>query len=134
MDPREEQRLLDESLKKALDEAWAKANAALEEVSRESDGYERSVWMAMESADYASLLFSLTNNVEDARPHPAASKNKATLALVKESVAAFGKLIAPGKRDKMEDYSNLRKAVQNLQQAHLDLVKKGTGKGQNLTR
>jgi hypothetical protein len=134
MELQEEQRVLNESLKKALEEAWAKANNALEEVSRESDGYERSVWSAMESADYASLLFSLTNKLEDSHPRPSLSKNRATLPLVKESVSALQKVMAPGRRDLLDDYTNLRKAVQNLQLAHLDLVKKGTGKGQNLTR
>ncbi len=129
MDPEEEQRLFEESLKKALDEASAKTNTALDLVARSSEGYQMAVWLAAESAEYASLLFSLTNNLEDLDPQFSPAKGVGTLPLVKESAEAIQQVKESTRRDKAEDYRMLRKAVQNLWTAHLDLVKKARKRG-----
>ncbi len=134
MEREEERRSLEESLKKALDEAWTKAKIALEEVLKASQGHEKAIWFAAESVEYASLLFSLTNDLEDVDPSPPSGKATETLPLVKESVAALQRVRSARQREKSEDYKNLRTAVHNLRTAYAGLLKKPGRRGQSLTR
>ena len=134
MEKGEEQRLLEETLNKALDEAWTKVNAALEQVVRASQGYERVVWLAAESVEYASLLFSLTNDLEDEDPPLPSGRTTEILPLVKESVVALQRVRESNHGKKMEDYKNLRTAVQGLRTACLGSLKKPGRQGQSLTR
>ncbi len=126
----EERRILQESLTKALDEAWTKTNAALEQVAKAEEQRERAVWFAAESVEYASLLFSLTNDLEDVDPLPPSNQRKGTVPLVKESVVALQRVrSAAGSRNKIEDYTNLRLAVHKLRLAYLGFAKKPGRRG-----
>ncbi len=129
MDSAEEHRILQESLDKALDEAWAKTNAALEHVAEAMELNEKAVWLATESVDYASLLFSLTNDLEDVDPAPPSSKGKEILSLVRESVAALQRVRSSRLNDKIENYKDLRIAVHNLRSAYLGLAGKPGRRG-----
>ena len=129
MDKNEEHRILEESLLKALDEAWTKTTAALEQVAKISEGRDKALWLATESVEYASLLFSMTNDLEDVDPPPPPTKGKDIASLVKESVSTLGKVRASGQRKEVEDYTSLRATVHNLRTAYFELLKKPGKRG-----
>ena len=129
MDSEEEHRILEESLNKALEEAWTKTTAALEQVAKAAEEREKAVWFAAESVEYASLLFSLTNDLEDVDPPPPSNQPTETLPLVKESVFALQRVRSSESKDKVEDYKKLRIAVHNLRSAYLSFAKKPGRRG-----
>src|SRR5712692_1964859 len=65
MDVAEEQRMLEEKVGKALEEARAKLDAAIDHLSKGGAESEKKVWWAEEAAEYSSLLYSLTYSLED---------------------------------------------------------------------
>ena len=134
MSAEDEQQILLKSLSKALDEAWEKANKALQDIGQDAEGYEKKVWAAAESAEYASLLFSLTYDLEDVDPPPPMKKIPETRDLVRGSVEALRHVRKPRGKQKTEDYKNLRTAVHYLRTAHLDLARKPGKTRHSLTR
>ncbi len=125
----EEKRILQESLTKALDEAWTKTNAAFEQVAKAAEQREKAVWFAAESVEYASLLFSLTHDLENVDPPPPSNSTTQTLPLVKESVVALERVRSARSRYTIEDYKKLRTAVHNLRSAYLGFAKKTGRRG-----
>ena len=119
----QEQRVLEANLNKALEEAWTKANAALEDAARGLEGFAKKIWLAAEAAEYSSLLYSLTYGLEDMDPAPPEMKGKDTLSLVKESVAALSQVRTSNKRKQEQTYSTLRNAVHGLRTAYLSSLK-----------
>ncbi len=119
----QEQRVLEANLYKALEEAWTKANAALEDATRGLEGSAKKIWLAAEAAEYSSLLYSLTYGLEDADPHPPEMKGQDTFSLVKESVAALSQVRTPDKRKREQAYFTLRNAVHGLRTAYLSSLK-----------
>ncbi|HEY4822572.1 MAG TPA: hypothetical protein VIH83_02680, partial [Candidatus Bathyarchaeia archaeon] len=119
----QEQRVLEASLNKALEEAWTKANAVLEDATRGLEGSAKKIWLAAEAAEYSSLLYSLTYGLEDMDPAPPEMKGKDTLSLVKESVAALSQVRTSNKRKQEQTYSTLRNAVHGLRTAYLNSLK-----------
>lgn len=123
----QEQQLLEEKLHLALEEALAKASAALEEVAKKREGYGKKVWLAAEAAEYSSLLYSLTYGLEDLDPPLRVTKGRDMLSLVKDSVEALT-LIRTGKREEhKETYAKLRNAAHSLRSAYL-ADRRATGK------
>jgi len=119
----QEQRVLEANLNKALEEAWTKANAALEDAARGLEGFAKKIWLAAEAAEYSSLLYSLAYGLEDVDPAPPEMKGKDTLSLVKESVAALSQVRTSNKRKQEQTYSTLRNAVHGLRTAYLSSLK-----------
>jgi hypothetical protein len=134
MDKAEERTILEEYLKRALDEAWAKTNKALDQAGALDEGREMAIWLAAESVEYTSYLYSLTNDFEDADPPPPFTKGKNIMSLVKESVDALEQVRACSSKGKLADYTRLRDAVHNLRTAYLEFRKKPRRTRQNLTR
>jgi hypothetical protein len=134
MDEAEEHRILEEHLKRALDEAWTKTNTALEQSGKAARDREMAVWLAMESVEYTSYLFALTNDFEDVDPIPPPKKGKDVSSLVKESVDILRRVRASSGNEKLADYTRLRDAVHNLRTAYLEFRKKHSKTRQNLTR
>ncbi len=134
MDQAEENRILEEHLKKALDEAQTKTNNALQQSGTSYKDREMAVWLAMESVEYTSFLFSLTNDLEDIDPRPPPTKGKDISSLVKESVHLLEQVRASSGKEKLADYTHLRDAVHNLRTAFLEFRKKPRKTRQNLTR
>src|SRR6266849_6452794 len=86
MDAAEEQRMLEEKVGKALGEARAKLDAALDLLSNGGAEPVKKVWLAEEAAEYSSLLYSLTYGLEDEDPPvPVRKRNAEPIPLVKES-------------------------------------------------
>ena len=119
----QEQQVLEANLNKALEEAWAKANAALEDATRGLEGSAKKIWLAAEAAEYSSLLYSLTYGLEDVDPPPPEKRGLDTLSLVKESVAALGQVRTPGRLKREKAYETLRNAVHSLRTAYLNSLK-----------
>ncbi len=134
MDEAEEHRILEEHFKKALDEAWTKTNNARDQAGKPGKGREMAIWLAAESVEYTSYLFSLTNDLEDVDPPPPFTKGKDISSLVKESVDALEQVRASGGRGKLADYTRLRSAVHNLRTAYLEFPKRPRKTRQDLTR
>ena len=134
MDPAEEHRILEEHLKRALDEAWTKTNNALDQSGKSVKDRERRIWLAMESVEYSSFLFALTHDFEDVDPVTPPTKGKDIVSLVKESVSAVEQVRQSQGEEKLVDYTRLRDAVHNLRTAFLEFQKKPRKTGQNLTR
>ncbi|MEK6919955.1 MAG: hypothetical protein AABX62_02805 [Thermoproteota archaeon] len=118
-----EQRVLEANLNKALEEASAKANAALEDATRGLEGSVKKIWLAAEAAEFSSLLYSLAYGLEDVDPPPPEKKGLDTLFLVKESVAALSQVRTSNKRKREQAYSTLRNAVHGLRTAYLSSLK-----------
>src|SRR5690349_11478120 len=86
MDAAEEQRMLEQKVGKALEEARAKLDTALDHLSKGGAESEKKVWRAEEAAEYSSLLFSLTYGLEDEDPPvPVRKRNAEPVPLVRES-------------------------------------------------
>ncbi len=114
----EEEKMLEESLTKALDEAWAKVNQAVKDAKAGREDAEKKIWLAAEATEYCSLLFSITYGLEDWDPAPESTKNMARLALVRESAVALQRVRTSRDRPR-EAYQLLRNAVNYLRTAYL---------------
>jgi hypothetical protein len=123
-----EQKLLESKLEKALDDAWSKVNAALDNASIPSAGFAMEVWLAAEALEYSSLLFNLAYGLEDVKPAVKPRKHEAALVLVKDSMDLLKRAREGRHKSAMDAYVNLRTAADYLKTAHLDQVKKFTKK------
>ena len=129
MDLAEEQRMLEEKVGKALEEARAKLDAALYNLSKGGTGSVKKVWWAEEAAEYSSLLYSLTYGLEDEDPPvPVRKRNAEPIPLVKESSESLGHATELRGKSPLEGYRYLRTAVYKLREAHHILEKARTKK------
>ncbi len=130
-----EQRMLEEKLSNALEEAWQKVNTALEQTSQRSEKFEMGIWLAAEAVEYSSLLFSLTYGLEDLDPKPREVRSEDPLVLVKESQELLRQARELRERSSVQAYASLRAAGHFLKTAHLNNIKKQTKRSrQSLTR
>jgi hypothetical protein len=124
MDAAEEQRMLEEKVDEALEEARTKLDVALDYLSNDRDDKVRKVWWAEEAAEYSSLLYSLTYGLEDEDPPvPVRKRNAEPLPLVKESSESLNRARELRGRSSLEGYRYLRTAVYKLREAHHILEK-----------
>src|SRR6266852_1802105 len=129
MDAAEEQRMLEEKVSKALEEARAKLDAALDFLSRGGAEPVKKVWLAEEAAEYSSLLYSLTYGLEDEDPPvPVRKRNAEPIPLVKESSELLRRATQLRGKSSLEGYQYLRTTVYKLRQAHHILEKAGAKK------
>jgi hypothetical protein len=129
MDVAEEQRMLEEKVGKALEEARVKLDAALDNLSKGGAGSEKKVWWAEEAAEYSSLLYSLTYGLEDEDPPvPVRKRNAEPVPLVKESSESLRRATELRGKSPLKGYQSLRTAVYKLREAHHILGKTGTKK------
>jgi hypothetical protein len=119
MDAAEEQRMMEEKAGRALEEARAKLDAALDNLSKDGTDSEKKVWMAEEAAEYSSLLYSLTYGLEDEDPPvPVRKRNAKPISLVKESSESLYRATELRGKSSLEGYRHLRTAVYKLREAH----------------
>src|SRR6266567_3379521 len=111
MDLSEEHRILEENLRKALEEASQKTKNTLSLEEKSAREQEIAIWVAMESVEYSSFMFAITYDFEDVDE-------------VRLSQAT----------EKLVDYTRLRDAVHYLRTAYLDITKRPKRTRQNLTR
>jgi hypothetical protein len=129
MDVAEEQRMLEEKVEKALEEARVKLDAALDHLSRGGAESVKKVWWAEEAAEYSSLLYSLTYSLEDEDPPvPVRKRNAEPIPLVKESSESLQYATELRGKSPLEGYRYLRTAVYKLREAHRILEKAGSKK------
>jgi hypothetical protein len=129
MDIAEEQRMLEEKVGKALEEARAKLDVALDHLSKGGAESEKKVWWAEEAAEYSSLLYSLTYNLEDEDPPvPVRKRNAQPTPLVKEASESLYRATGLRGKSPLEGYQYLRTAVYKLREAHHILGKTGVKK------
>ena len=129
MDAAEEQRMLEEKVGKALEEARTKLNLAMENLSEGATDSEKKVWFAEEASEYSSLLYSLTYGLEDEDPPvPVRKRNAEPTSLVRESSESLRRATELRGKSPLEGYQYLRTAVYKLRQAHHILEKAGTRK------
>ena len=129
MDAAEEQRMFEEKVGKALEEARAKLDAALDFLSNGGTEPAKKVWLAEEAAEYSSLLYSLTYGLEDEDPPvPVRKRNAEPIPLVKESSESLHHATELRGKSSLEGYQNLRTAVYKLRHAHHILEKAGMTK------
>jgi hypothetical protein len=127
MDAAEEQRMLEEKVGKALEEARAKLDTALDHLSKGGAESEKKVWWAEEAAEYSSLLFSLTYGLEDEDPPvPVRKRNAEPAPLVRESSELLRQATELRGKSSLEGYTYLRTAVYKLREAHHILEKART--------
>jgi hypothetical protein len=119
----DDQGFMEENLTEALQEAWDKANIALSAYSKDPSGSEKKLWLAEEAADYSSLLFALTYQLEDFDP-PVATKGVDTRGLVNNGVQSLRQAIAIRTKSPKEAYTSLRVAVTCFRKAHLETTPK----------
>ncbi len=119
-----EQRMLEQKLSKALEEAWQRVNIALEQTSQRSEKFEMGIWLAAEAVEYSSFLFSLTYGLEDLDPKPRETRTEDPLVLLKESLELLSQARELRERSSVQAYASLRGAGHFLKTAHLNNVKK----------
>jgi hypothetical protein len=119
-----EQKLLESKLEKALDEAWSKANIALDKASEAPANYAMEIWYAAEALEYSSLLFNLAYGLEDLKPKVKPRKHEAAIVLIKDSMDLLNRAREGRQKSPADAYVNLRTAADYLKTAHLDQVKK----------
>jgi hypothetical protein len=120
----DQKKVFEEKLTKALDEAWSKANKALEAPVGQSDEWEMSVRLAAEAVEYSSALFSLTYGLEDFDPAVKIEKKVDSQVLLKESVEELRRARELPRSSTREAYSSLRAAADHLKIVYLNHVKK----------
>jgi hypothetical protein len=126
MDTAEEQRMLEEKVGRALEEARTKLDIALDNLSKSGTDPEKKVWLAEEASEYSSLLYSLTYRLEDEDPPvPVRKRNAEPIPLVKESAESLRRAAELRGKSPLEGYQYLRTAVYKLRQAHYILEKAG---------
>ncbi len=129
MDIAEEQRMLEEKVGKALEEARAKLDGALDHLPKGGTESVKKVWWAEEAAEYSSLLYSLTYGLEDEDPPvPVRKRNADPIPLIKESEESLRRATELRGKSSLEGYQYLRTAVYKLREAHHILEKAGTKK------
>src|SRR2546428_8510803 len=129
MDLAEEQQMLEEKVGKALEEARAKLDAALDNLSEGGTGSEKKVWWAEEAAEYSSLLYSLTYGLEDEDPPvPVRKRNAEPVPLVKESSESLRRATELRGKSPLGRDRYLKSAVYKRREAHHILEKAGVKK------
>ncbi|HYY91383.1 MAG TPA: hypothetical protein VE955_05285 [Candidatus Dormibacteraeota bacterium] len=119
----EEKRIVEDKLAKALEEAWTKANQALDQATNNSQEAEMNIRLAAEAVEYSSALFSLTYSLEDLDPEVKIARNTQTLVLVKDSVDALRQARELRGSSAAEAYTRLRTSADYLKRAYLNRVK-----------
>jgi hypothetical protein len=129
MDAAEEQRMLEEKVGKALEEARTKLDMALDNLFKGGTDSEKKVWLAEEASEYSSLLYSLTYRLEDEDPPvPVRKRNAEPIPLVKDSRESLRRATELRGQSPLEGYRFLRTAVYKLREAHHILGKVSTKK------
>ncbi len=129
MDAAEEQRMFEEKVGKALEEARTKLDVALDHLAKGGADSTKKVWWAEEAAEYSSLLYSLTYGLEDEDPPvPVRKRNAEPISLVKESSESLYRATELRGKSSLEGYRYLRTAVYKLREAHHILEKAGSKK------
>ncbi len=124
----EDRKIFEEKLEKALNEAWAKVNDALDKSTKRTEQQEMSIRLAAEAVEYSSALFSLTYGLEDLDPQVKVGKNLDPARLVKDSLEALRRARELRRQSALEAYTSLRTAADYLKTAYLDQVKKTSAK------
>ncbi len=121
--------MLEEKVGKALEEARAKLDVALDHLPKGGAESVKKVWWAEEAAEYSSLLYSLTYGLEDEDPPvPVRKRNAEPIPLVKESAESLRLAIELRGKSSLEGYQYLRTAVYKLREARHILEKAATKK------
>jgi len=129
MDTAEEQRMFEEKVGKALEEAKTKLDVALDNLSQGGTDSVKKVWFAEEATEYSSLLYSLTYGLEDEDPpSPVRKRNAEPIPLAKESAEFLRRATELRGKSSLEGYRHLRTAVDKLRQAHHILEKQSMKK------
>jgi hypothetical protein len=134
MDLAEEHRILEENLRKALEEASQKTKIASSLEEKSSREQEMVIWMAMESVEYSSFMFAITHDFEDVDPPTPQTKAMDLPTLMSKAAKAVEQVRLSQATEKLADYTTLRDAVHYLRTAYLDITKRPRRKRQNLTR
>src|SRR4029077_6859473 len=107
MDAIEEQRMLEEKVSKALEEARTKLDAALDLLPNAGAETVKKAWLAEKAAEYSSLLYSLTYGFEDEDPPvPVRKRNAEPIPLVKESSELLRRATELRGKSSLEVYGN----------------------------
>ena len=131
----EKKRTLEEKANDAIEEAWAKANIALQQFSGELPVKEMSLWQAAEAAEYACALYSLAHDLQDFDPPVKIEKKQDPSALVKKSVDELKTARELQATSTKGVYASLRVAADSLKVAYLERTKRPTRKrSQSLTK
>jgi hypothetical protein len=126
----EDRRFLEDKLDKILDEAWTKLNAALEGINGEGEDSKRSVWLAAEAVEYASLVFNLTYGLDDLDPVVKIKRGEDPLVLLKDSYKSLRSARELREKSATDAYVSLRVAADKLKAAYVKKayrIRKGTG-------
>ncbi len=121
--------MFEEKTLKALEEARAKLDLALNNLTSGGSDLAKKVWLAEEAAEYSSLIYSLTYGFEDVDPPaPLRKRNADPLVLVKESDESLRRATELRSKSPLEGYGHLRTAVYKLRQSHHILERQATTK------
>src|SRR5712692_8412265 len=134
MDLAEEHRILEENLRKALEEASQKTKNTLGLEEKSPREQKMAIWVAMESVEYSSFMFAITHDFEDEDPPTPPTRGMNLPSLMSKSANAVEQVSLSQATEKLADYTRLRDAVHYLRTAYLDITKRPRRTRQNLTR
>ncbi len=116
-----EQEELEEKLVQTFHEAVSKTELALSETLKKSEGFVKKIWAAAESAEYTSLLYSLTYDLQDYDPKVDKRRREDTTILLKDAIQSLKLAIQERESGASKNgYDALRTAAEYLKTAYLD--------------
>lgn len=116
-----EQAELEQKLVQAFQEALSKTELALSETLKKSEGFVKKIWAAAESAEYTSLLYSLTYDLQDYDPKVDKRRREDTTTLLKDALQSLKLAIQERESGASKNgYDALRTSAEYLKTAYLD--------------
>lgn len=127
---KDEKAELETRLTNAFEETLSKTQLAITETANRSQGFVKKIWLAAEAAEYTSLLYSLTYDLQDYDPEIVKRRGEDPIVLLKDSLRILK--LALGKRSQgasKNGYEHLRTAAESLKTAYLEQTRTSTTRG-----
>jgi hypothetical protein len=121
---KDEKTELETRLDSAFQETLSKTQLAITETENQDPSFVKKIWLATEAAEYTSLLYSLTYDLQDCDPEVGKRRGEDPIVLLKDSLRILK--LAIGKRSQgavKNGYENLRTAAEFLKTVYLEQTK-----------
>lgn len=121
---KDEKAELETSLTNAFEETLSKTQLAITAMENQSQDLVKKIWLAAEAAEYTSLLYSLTHDLQDYDPEIVKRRGEDPIGLLKNSLRILQQ--ASGKRSlgaSKNGYELLRTAAEFLKALYLEQTK-----------
>lgn len=121
---KDERKELETRVNNAFQETLSKTQLAITEIENQAPSFVKKIWLAAEAAEYTSLLYSLTYDLQDYDPEVGKRRGEDPIVLLKYSLRILK--LAIGKRSQgaiKKGYEHLRNAAESLKTVYLEQTK-----------